>query len=85
VVAFIVFVERRSGAFPSRARAHRRPPHDGRPVQPSALKVNSGGVMPVIFASSILSAAMLFSQVEWVQNSRFLQPIIQRWRRLPVV
>ena len=41
------------------------------------LKVNSGGVMPIIFASSILSAPLLFGQVEWVQNSRFLQPIMQ--------
>jgi len=41
------------------------------------LKVNSGGVMPVIFASSILSAPMLFAQSEYVQNSRFLQPIVQ--------
>ncbi len=41
------------------------------------LKVNSGGVMPVIFASSILSAPMLFGQMEWVQNSRFFQPIMQ--------
>jgi preprotein translocase subunit SecY len=41
------------------------------------LKVNSGGVMPVIFASSILSAPLLFGQMEWVQNNRFFQPIIQ--------
>jgi len=41
------------------------------------LKVNAGGVMPVIFASSILSAPMLFAQSEFVQNSRFLQPIVQ--------
>jgi preprotein translocase subunit SecY len=41
------------------------------------LKVNSGGVMPVIFASSILSAPMLFGQSEFVQNSRFLEPIMQ--------
>ena len=41
------------------------------------LKVNSGGVMPIIFASSILSAPLLFGQVEWVQNNRFLQPIMQ--------
>jgi preprotein translocase subunit SecY len=33
--------------------------------------------MPVIFASSILSAPLLFGQVEWVQNSRFMQPIIR--------
>jgi preprotein translocase subunit SecY len=41
------------------------------------LKVNSGGVMPIIFASSILSAPLLFGQMEFVQNSRILQPIVQ--------
>jgi preprotein translocase subunit SecY len=41
------------------------------------LKVNSGGVMPVIFASSILSAPMLLSQTEWAQNNRFFQPIFR--------
>ena len=40
------------------------------------LKVNSGGVMPIIFASSILSAPLLFGQVDWVQNNRFLQPLL---------
>jgi preprotein translocase subunit SecY len=38
--------------------------------------VNSGGVMPIIFASSILSAPLLFSTSEWVQNNRFLAPIM---------
>jgi preprotein translocase subunit SecY len=33
-------------------------------------------VMPIIFASSILSAPLLFSQVPWVESNRFLQPII---------
>ena len=32
--------------------------------------------MPIIFASSILSAPLLFGQVAWVQNSRILQPIM---------
>ena len=41
------------------------------------LKVNSGGVMPVIFASSMLSAPLLFAQVALVQNNRFFQPIIR--------
>ena len=42
------------------------------------LKVNSGGVMPIIFASSILSAPLLFGQVEWVQNNRFCSPSCRR-------
>jgi preprotein translocase subunit SecY len=41
------------------------------------LKVNSGGVMPVIFASSILSAPFMFGQMEIVRNSRFLEPIVR--------
>jgi preprotein translocase subunit SecY len=36
------------------------------------LKVNSGGVMPVIFAASVLSAPMLFSQAKFVQDSPWL-------------
>jgi preprotein translocase subunit SecY len=40
------------------------------------LKVNSGGVMPVIFASSILSAPGLLSQTDWGQTNRFIHPII---------
>jgi preprotein translocase subunit SecY len=40
------------------------------------LKVNSGGVMPVIFAASILSAPMMLSQADFVQNSKLLQPIV---------
>jgi preprotein translocase subunit SecY len=40
------------------------------------LKVNSGGVMPVIFAASILSAPLMLAQTEFVQNSRFLKPIV---------
>jgi preprotein translocase subunit SecY len=33
------------------------------------LKVNSGGVMPIIFAASVLSAPLLFAQSAWVRNS----------------
>jgi preprotein translocase subunit SecY len=33
--------------------------------------------MPVIFASSILSAPMLLSQTEWAQTSRFIHPIME--------
>jgi preprotein translocase subunit SecY len=78
VVAFIVFVERSERRIPiqSARRIVGRRMMGGQSSH-LPLKVNSGGVMPVIFASSILSAPMLFSQVEWVQNSRFLQPIIQ--------
>jgi len=78
VVAFIVFVERSERRIPiqSARRIIGRRMMGGQSSH-LPLKVNSGGVMPVIFASSILSAPMLFGQVEWVQNSRFLQPILQ--------
>src|SRR5450432_577959 len=78
VVAFIVFVERSERRIPiqSARRIVGRRMMGGQSSH-LPLKVNSGGVMPVIFASSILSAPMLFSQVEWVQNNRFLQPIVQ--------
>ena len=78
VVAFIVFVERSERRIPiqSARRIVGRRMMGGQSSH-LPLKVNSGGVMPVIFASSILSAPLLFGQVEWVQNSRFLQPIMQ--------
>ena len=41
------------------------------------LKVNSGGVMPVIFASSILSAPLLFSQMEFVKSNSRITSILQ--------
>jgi preprotein translocase subunit SecY len=77
VVAFIVFVERSERRIPiqSARRIVGRRMMGGQSSH-LPLKVNSGGVMPVIFASSILSAPMLFSQVEFVQNNRFLQPIM---------
>jgi preprotein translocase subunit SecY len=78
VVAFIVFVERSERRIPiqSARRIVGRRMMGGQSSH-LPLKVNSGGVMPVIFASSILSAPMLFGQSEFVQNSRFLQPIMQ--------
>jgi preprotein translocase subunit SecY len=78
VVAFIVFVERSERRIPiqsARRIVGRRMMGGASSHLP--LKVNSGGVMPIIFASSILSAPLLFGQVEWVQNNRILQPIIQ--------
>jgi len=78
VVAFIVFVERSERRIPiqsARRIVGRRMMGGSSSHLP--LKVNSGGVMPIIFASSILSAPLLFGQVEWVQNNRFFQPIIQ--------
>jgi preprotein translocase subunit SecY len=77
VVAFIVFVERSERRIPiqSARRIVGRRMMGGQSSH-LPLKVNSGGVMPIIFASSILSAPLLFGQVDWVQNNRFLQPIL---------
>ncbi len=71
VVAFIVFVERSERRIPiqSARRIVGRRMMGGQSSH-LPLKVNSGGVMPIIFASSILSAPLLFGQVEWVQNSQ---------------
>jgi preprotein translocase subunit SecY len=78
IVGFIVYVERSERRIPiqSARRIVGRRMMGGQSSH-LPLKVNAGGVMPVIFASSILSAPMLFSQMDWVQNSRFLEPIVQ--------
>jgi preprotein translocase subunit SecY len=78
VVAFIVFVERSERRIPiqsARRIVGRR--MMGGQASHLPLRVNAGGVMPIIFASSILSAPMLFGQSTWVQNSKVLQPIMQ--------
>jgi preprotein translocase subunit SecY len=78
VVAFIVFVERAERRIPiqsARRIVGRR--MMGGQASHLPLRVNAGGVMPIIFASSILSAPMLFGQSAWVQNSKVLQPIMQ--------
>ncbi len=78
VVAFIIFVERSERRVPiqSARRIVGRRLMGGQSSH-LPLRVNSGGVMPIIFASSILSAPMLFGSSAFVQNSRFLEPIFQ--------
>ena len=78
VVAFIVFVERSERRIPikSARRIIGRRMMGGQSSH-LPLKVNSGGVMPIIFASSLLSAPLLLSSMEWVQNNHFIQPILQ--------
>jgi preprotein translocase subunit SecY len=77
VVAFIVFVERSERRIPiqSARRIVGRRMMGGQSSH-LPLKVNSGGVMPVIFASSILSAPLLLRGVEMVQNNRYLSAIM---------
>jgi preprotein translocase subunit SecY len=77
LVAFIVFVERSERRIPvqqAKRIVGRR--QMGGVSSHLPLKVNSGGVMPVIFASSILSAPLLFGQMGFVQSNKFLSNVI---------
>jgi preprotein translocase subunit SecY len=78
VVAFIVLVERSERRIPiqSARRIVGRRMMGGQSSH-LPLKVNSGGVMPIIFASSILSAPLLLSSSQWIQNNRVLGSILQ--------
>jgi preprotein translocase subunit SecY len=73
VVAFICFVERSERRIPVQyaKRIVGRRLMGGQSTH-LPLRVNSGGVMPVIFASSILSAPLLFATSNFVHNSPFL-------------
>jgi preprotein translocase subunit SecY len=76
IVAFIVFVERSERRIPvqyAKRIVGRRLMGGQSTYLP--LKVNSGGVMPVIFAASILSAPLLFAGSNFVHNSAFLTRI----------
>jgi preprotein translocase subunit SecY len=81
VVAFIVFVERSERRIPVQyaKRIVGRRMMGGQSTH-LPLKVNSGGVMPVIFASSILSAPLLFANVGFVRNSAFMTRIFDGLR-----
>jgi preprotein translocase subunit SecY len=78
LVAFIVYVERSERRIPvqsARRIVGRRQMGGNSSHLP--LKVNSGGVMPVIFASSILSAPLLLGQMSFVQSNKVLTGIVQ--------
>jgi preprotein translocase subunit SecY len=76
VVAFIVFVERSERRIPVQyaKRIVGRRLMGGQSTH-LPLRVNSGGVMPIIFAASVLSAPLLFSHAAFVRNSSFLNGI----------
>jgi len=82
VVAFIVYVEKSERRIPVQyaKRIVGRKMMGGQSTH-LPLKVNSGGVMPVIFASSILSAPLLFSGAHIfgysMQDSTFFGPIFR--------
>jgi preprotein translocase subunit SecY len=76
VIAFIVFVERSERRIPVQyaKRIVGRRLMGGQSTH-LPLKVNSGGVMPIIFASSILSAPMLFASSNFVRSHTLLNRI----------
>lgn len=76
VVAFIVYVERSERRIPVQyaKRIVGRRLMGGQSTH-LPLRVNSGGVMPVIFAASVLSAPLLFGQAAFVKNSAVLTRI----------
>ena len=76
IVAFIVFVERSERRIPVQyaKRIVGRRLMGGQSTH-LPLRVNSGGVMPVIFAASVLSAPLLFGNAALVRNSSFLTRI----------
>jgi preprotein translocase subunit SecY len=83
VVAFIVFVERSERRIPVQyaKRIVGRKMMGGQSTH-LPLKVNSGGVMPVIFASSILSAPLLFQNMSFfgsakLSDTTFLGPLFR--------
>jgi preprotein translocase subunit SecY len=73
IVAFIVYVERSERRIPVQyaKRIVGRRLMGGQSTH-LPLKVNSGGVMPIIFAASVLSAPMLFGQAAFVKNNAWL-------------
>jgi len=83
VVAFIVFVERSERRIPIQS-AKRMVGRREAQAQSSflPLKVNSGGVMPVIFAASILSAPLLLANVSLfnsgpLRETKYLGPLFR--------
>lgn len=83
VVAFIIFVEKAERRIPIQSAKR----VVGRSVSQASnsflpLKVNSGGVMPVIFAASIMSAPLLLGNLSLfgsgpLQDSRYLGPVFR--------
>ena len=81
VVAFIVLVERGERRIPVQyaKRVVGRRVMGGQSTH-MPLKVNAGGVIPVIFASSILAFPQTLSQLPFVQSSKYLSGMLQSIR-----
>src|SRR5947199_5975410 len=81
VVAFIVYVERSERRVPmqfAKKMVGRRMMGGQSSYLP--LRVNSGGVMPVIFASSILSFPAFISNIAFVKNNRYFSEMFNAVR-----
>ncbi len=82
IVAFIVFVERSERRIPVQyaKRVVGRKIMGGQSTH-LPLRVNSGGVMPVIFASSVLTLPQTLGALPLFKDSRYLSPIFNalRW------
>jgi preprotein translocase subunit SecY len=82
VVAFIVFVERSERRIPVQyaKRVVGRKIMGGQSTH-LPLRVNSGGVMPVIFASSVLTLPQTLGALPMFKDSRYFSPIFNalRW------
>jgi len=78
VVGFIVLVERGERRIPVQyaKRVVGRKMMGGQSTH-LPLKVNAGGVIPVIFASSLLAIPNSFLQFEWVKSSAWLRPMLE--------
>lgn len=78
VVAFIVLVERGERRIPVQyaKRVVGRRMMGGQSTH-LPLKVNAGGVIPVIFASSLLSFPQMFLQWEFVRNNQYLSGMLE--------
>jgi preprotein translocase subunit SecY len=76
VVAFIVYVERSERRIPVQyaKRIVGRKMMGGQSTH-LPLRVNSGGVMPVIFASSILSAPLLFANMSFFGSAKLSETV----------
>jgi preprotein translocase subunit SecY len=82
VVAFIVFVERSERRIPVQyaKRVVGRRVMGGQSTH-MPLKVNAGGVIPVIFASSILAFPQTIANYPWVKSNNWLVHILHSIQR----
>jgi len=78
VVAFVVLVERGERRIPVQyaKRVVGRRMMGGQSTH-LPMKVNAGGVIPVIFASSLLTFPQTFGQIDWVRGNRYLSGLLK--------